>query len=87
MNREDHDRTVELIQLGIHEYFDHYLTDVFPKQMELYLGAHNSDSEAHQGAIKKINRGGWMVAGMSALIGFVGALGTLVYYFVVIRSH
>lgn len=87
MNREDRDRTVEMIQLGIHEYFDHYLTDVFPRQMDRCFDAHNSDSEAHKGAIQRVNRGGWMIAGMSALIGFASLIGAVTYYWLLIRSH
>jgi hypothetical protein len=79
MNREDHDRTVEIAKLAINEYFDHYLSQVFPGQMERLFGAHNQDAGAHVPQFeihvktcptrRKVSRVLWMVAGGAAVLG------------------
>jgi hypothetical protein len=76
MNKEDHDRTIEIAKLTVHEYFDHYLTDVFPQQTAAIISAHDQDAEAHRPVIiplqrlkQRVDRVLWMVAGGAAVIG------------------
>jgi hypothetical protein len=84
MNREDHDHTVEMIELGIHRYFDHYLTDVFPGQMERLFESHNKDVDAHPVQFtqltrtkRRVDKAAWMIAGVVALVSVLTALGAL----------
>jgi hypothetical protein len=84
MNQADHERTVEMIQLGVHQYFDHYLTDIFPGQMGRLFASHNQDAEAHDPRIeihvgtckvaKKVNRMLWMISGGAMVLGVAGTL-------------
>jgi hypothetical protein len=79
MNKEDHDRTVEIARLSIHEYFDHYLSDVFPGQMGQLFESHNQDSDAHAPQFgihvktcptrRRVSKALWMIAGGSAVAG------------------
>jgi hypothetical protein len=74
---------IDLIRLQIHEYFDHYLTEVFPKQVGAIVGAHDKDTEAHAGqleplkkAARMMDRTRWMFLGavaiLSGLLSLVG---------------
>ena len=73
MKRDD---MVDLIRLQIHEYFDHYLTEVFPEQVGTIVGAHDKDIEAHAGqleplkkAARMMDRTRWMLLGAMAILG------------------
>ena len=81
MTPSEHQQTVDIAQLVVNQYFDHYLTDVFPGQMREMFAAHNQDAEAHEPRLgslvkmkRQIDRLKWMIAGGSAVAGFVGAL-------------
>ena len=87
MTPEEHQATVDTAKVAINEYFDHYLGEVFPKQMDRMFAGHNADIEAHPVQMKalfntkkKVDRWTWMIAGMSALIGTVVAFGPVVYH-------
>jgi hypothetical protein len=72
---------VDIARLQVHEYFDHYLTDVFPQQIVGIMRAHNQDAEAHEPRVAPLNRMHrqftkykWMVLGGVAVLGFVGGV-------------
>ena len=45
---------VEMIaELTVQRFFDHYLENVFPKQLEAAITAHNKDVTAHAHQIKE----------------------------------
>jgi hypothetical protein len=74
----EHQQIAELTELQVHRYFDHYLTDVFPKQMDRCFAAHNSDVDAHPEAFgtmrktkRRVDRVLWMIAGGSAVGGAI----------------
>jgi hypothetical protein len=81
----DRQEASDIAKLRIHEYFDHYLTDVFPKTVRTVFAAHNQDVAAHQDLLlihektcrssTTIKRWKWMLAGGSLLIGAAGAIG------------
>ena len=86
MTPEEHQATVDIAKVAINEYFDHYLSEVFPKQMDRMFAGHNSDINAHPEQMtalfktkKKVDRWTWMFAGMSALFGMVVGFGPVVY--------
>lgn len=81
MTPAEHQAIVDISRLQIHEYFDHYLTDVFPKQIDEIMRAHNQDAEAHQPRIaplyrtkRQVDRFTWLILGGAAVAGFVGGI-------------
>jgi hypothetical protein len=81
MTPAEHQAVVDIARLSCHEYFDHYLTDVFPKQIDRMFDGHNHDVEAHPiqfttftKAKRRVDRILWMVAGGSVVVGSVGTL-------------
>jgi hypothetical protein len=93
MTPQEHQAISDLAELRIHEYFDHYLTNVFPGQVGRIMEAHNADVNAHPTQFKtlasvkrKVDRTGWMLAGMSALAGAIGSLAAFLYYIVGIKK-
>jgi hypothetical protein len=76
MTPAQHQESVDIAKVVANEYFDHYLTLVFPGQIEQLFKAHNRDVNAHILLIapiqKTLSRGKkfvWMVLGGSAVIG------------------
>jgi hypothetical protein len=81
----DHQEVSDIAKLRIHEYFDRYLTDVFPKQMKGLFEKHNMDVAAHQDQFaihektcrpgRKLSKVMWMCAGGTAVISAAATLG------------
>lgn len=70
---------VDVARLQVHEYFDHYLANVFPRQIDVILAGHNRDAEAHEPRFRPLMRAKqrfdrliWLVIGGSTVIGAVG---------------
>jgi hypothetical protein len=87
MTSAERQQIMDIAELQVNRYFDHYLTTVFPEQIDRLFNGHNVDIEAHpvqfkmlDGVEQKVNRAAWMIVGMSALISFAGAMGALAYY-------
>ena len=87
MTSKDHQAVVDIAKVVVNEYFDHYLTEVFPAQLDRLFQSHNDDMKAHPvqfkvlaATKKKVDRATWMIAGMSVLIAFAVTAGELVYY-------
>ena len=87
MTAAERQQVIDIVDLQINRYFDHYLSDTFPKQLDRLFKNHNSDGDAHPAQFKvlsttstKVARVTWMVAGMSALLGFALTAGALVSY-------
>ena len=86
MTPEDHQSVVDVSKVVVNEYFDHYLTEVFPKTMDRLFSGHNSDINAHPEQMtalfrnkKRVDRWTWMFAGMSAMFGTAVGLGPMLY--------
>ncbi len=62
-----------IAQLEVQTYFNHYLLNVFPKQMDEILDSHNSDVKAHGGII----RNKFMFVGLLVGAGFSGGVGAI----------
>lgn len=67
LTEQEVERIREIAELETRRYFDHYLESVFPKQVELFIDAHNECQEAHGGVEKKVNRALWICAGAAAV--------------------
>jgi hypothetical protein len=74
MNSDDRAEAATIAELEVHKYFDHYLTDIFPRQLADFFEAHNDDSGAHAKqfathvvecpVIKRFDRVKWLAIGL-----------------------
>ena len=81
MNVAEQNEVKTIADLSVNQYFDHYLTEVFPEQLRRFATAHNQDAEAHEPVFEvhkktcptkaTVDRWKWMIAGGSAVIGAV----------------
>jgi len=76
MSPQERQQVIDLAQLQINQYFDHYLSEVFPKQMKLYFDTHSVACPVK----RRVDRFTWTVTGMSALLTLAVTLGSLLYY-------
>lgn len=52
MSEPNCDKMKMIAQLEVRESFDHYLTEIFPEQLERIIAAHNCDVAAHSTQIR-----------------------------------
>ena len=52
MNPADCEKTKLVARVEVQDYFNHYLEEVFPEQLERSITAHNLDVTAHSVQIK-----------------------------------
>jgi GMP synthase-like glutamine amidotransferase len=87
MTPAEHQEIMDIAEVQVNRYFDHYLSEVFPAQLDRMFASHNESTEAHPKAFKavaevtkKVNRLFWMGAGIAFLVTAAGAVGSVVYY-------
>ena len=87
MTGTERQQMMDIAELAINRYFDHYLTEIFPEQMDRLMQSHNSDGGAHPSQFatlaatsSKVSRATWMMAGMSVLVTFVVTAAALAKY-------
>ena len=51
MDAADKTEVKTISELTIRQFFDHYLDEVFPGQLDRIIRAHNADAEAHASQI------------------------------------
>lgn len=61
LSKADWEQIEARIELGVRRYFDHYLIEIFPRQMK----AHNQDCEAHGRVVRRLSRLKWAAIGAS----------------------
>lgn len=76
MTSAEREEVLTIAKLAVNEYFDHYLADVFPAQMDRMFMAHDLDVNAHRGQFqiaretdptrRKLDRVLWLVLGATA---------------------
>lgn len=71
----DAGRVQEIAELEVRRYFDRYLADVFPGQIETIMKAHNESTEAHGGILEQFKKLRWTLIGMAVSGGFGAGLG------------
>lgn len=71
LNQQQRTEVAEIAELTVRRYFDHYLQDVFPKQMR----AHDVNVYAHGGIVRRFARFKYLLFGFAAAGGFVGGAG------------
>jgi hypothetical protein len=84
LSQDQERETGRIAELEVRRYFDHYLADVFPRQVtairehtHLSIEKHNGDRGAHGGAERKVNKLLWGIAAIVALTGFAVTIKTL----------
>lgn len=66
---------MELVaEVVVGRYFDHYLEQVFPKQIEQIMSAHNDSTSAHGGVLEQFKKLKWSLMGVAAA-GGIGGVG------------
>ena len=66
---------VTIAKLTVHEYFDHYLAEVFPKSIQAVMDAHDHNCEAHGSVTKRFERFKWLFVGLAFGSGIGGGIG------------
>ena len=69
------ERVREIARDEVTRFFNHYLLNIFPKQMDRILKAHNHDTTAHNGVVRLFERQRWMLVGLVAGLAFTGGAG------------
>jgi len=73
MTERDHDLVREVAELEVRRYFDHYLQNTFPVQVEKFIDIHDLCPDSHGGVERKFSRMVWVIVGASAAGGGVVA--------------
>lgn len=64
-----------IAKLTVHEYFDHYLEEVFPKSITTILDAHDHNCAAHNSVAKRFGQLKWLLTGLAFGGGIGGGVG------------
>jgi hypothetical protein len=65
----------DVAELEVRRYFDHYLGNVFPGQVQQMVKAHDLDEASHGGVAKKVSRCLWLLLGAGVAGGFGAGFG------------
>lgn len=71
LNKQQRQEVKDIAELEVRRYFDHYLREVFPKQ----LRAHDQNVFAHGGIVRKFARFKYLLVGFGAAGGFFSGAG------------
>jgi hypothetical protein len=69
------DELREIAELEVRRYFDHYLREVFPKQVKELISHHDRNVFAHGGIVRKFAQAKYLVVGFACAGGFIGGAG------------
>lgn len=58
-----------MAELEVRRFFDYYLREVFPDQVNRRIDAHDKDPAAHGGVEKKANKFFWTIIGAAGAAG------------------
>lgn len=79
MTDKDDESVQRIAELEVRRYFDYYLTNIWPQQVQelrdqitTSVTIHNDNRESHGGVESKVNRALWWVGGASAVVGLLG---------------
>ena len=79
MTSKDGENVQRIAELEVRRYFDYYLVNVWPQQVQelreqiaASVATHNDNRESHGGVESKVNRALWQVGGASAVVGLLG---------------
>lgn len=64
----------DIAELKIRQYFDDYLTNVFPSQVKQLIELHDSDDKAHGAVERRFDKTFWVMIGVAFAGGGAGAL-------------
>ena len=63
------DQVKDAAELKVRQYFDHYLEEVLPKQLEAAIKSHDTDPQAHGGVATEVKKAKWLLTGAAAVFG------------------
>lgn len=66
MTKQDCKKVEMMVELGVRRYFDHYLEDIFPKQIAAVMEAHDKAADAHGGITGQFMKFRWLIVGAAA---------------------
>lgn len=78
LNKQQRDEVKDIAELAVRQYFDHYLTEVFPQQVKAFdqkLRAHDVNVFAHGGIVRRFAKFKYLLIGFAAAGGFIGGAG------------
>lgn len=84
LTEDDLKRVDERAELQVRRYFDDYLLNVFPTQVEQFINLHDRSDRAHGGVENRVNRAVWWLTGAAA-VGGTG-LGTFLPKFIAVLT-
>jgi hypothetical protein len=74
-------QVLDIAELQVNRYFDHYLSEVFPEQMDRLFKNHDDNVDAHPVQFKtlyatkrRVDRVTWMFAGGAAVVSFAATM-------------
>ncbi|MEM8737280.1 MAG: hypothetical protein AAGG38_02215 [Planctomycetota bacterium] len=56
-------------------FFNHYMLNIFPKQVDRIFESHNKDETAHGGLLRRFDRTRWALVGLAVGLSFAGGAG------------
>lgn len=60
------EQVADIAELTTRRYFDHYLKNVLPKQMETAIKIHDTDDQSHGGVERRFNKMQHLLIGFAA---------------------
>lgn len=74
LNSKQRQEAQDVSELTVRRYFDHYLTEVFPKQIKEAIRTHDQNVFSHGGIVRRFARFKYLLMGFAAAGGFgIGA--------------
>lgn len=75
LSDDQRQEVVTIAKLTVHEYFDLYLKEVFPKSIQTIMDAHDQNCAAHGSVTKRFERFKWLLVGLAFGSGVGGGIG------------
>lgn len=75
LSDDQRQEVVTIAKLTVHEYFDHYLANVFPQSIQTVIDAHDHNCAAHGSVTKRFERFKWLLVGLAFGSGIGGGIG------------
>lgn len=69
LNENQRDEVKDIAELKVRQYFDEYLTNVFPSQVKQMITEHDNNPTAHDGVAGEVKKAKWLLTGAAAVFG------------------
>ena len=67
MKATDQKEAETIADLAVERYFNHYLTEIFPDQLDRIIASHDCDNKAHGSIVRKVSKMKWLVIGAATV--------------------